>query len=114
MSWGESLSSLAREVATLYKEIATTSVRFDVHAERTRETLSQYRQELDAMSGRIARIEEEHVRERAALDARVDVLEGRLSALSEQALHAVAREAARELMREAIQARPGSELSGQG
>ena len=100
MSIGEKVVDISGSIASLYKDVVTTTVRFDVEATHTREALERMERELTALVAKVHQIHDEHVREKATLEARIQTLDGRLTALSEQALHAVARDAARDIMRQ--------------
>ena len=100
MSLADTVTALTKNVADLYKEIVTTSVRFDDLRANTEQTVERLERLVDSTVAKVLEIHDTHVREKATLEAGIRTLEGRLSALSEQALHAVARETARDLMRE--------------
>jgi DNA anti-recombination protein RmuC len=102
MSLGDTVTALTKNVADLYKEIVTTSVRFDDLRATTEQSIERFERVVDGTVAKVLEIHDNHVREKASLEAGIRTLEGRLAALSEQALHAVARETARDLMRESL------------
>jgi len=57
---------------------------------------------IEHLAVKVGAIHDDHVREKAALEAQIATLQGRLTALSEQALHSVVRDVAREIVTEAI------------
>jgi len=94
----ETLNSLAAKLSDLYREIVTTSVRFDELQRNTDKVLTRLEATVDQLSARVALVHDEHVRENAALEAQVATLQARLSILSEQAMHSVVREVTREVV----------------
>ncbi|MBW3571494.1 MAG: hypothetical protein KY467_10330 [Gemmatimonadetes bacterium] len=93
-----SFSDVGQRVADLYKEIVTTTVRFESLHRETTTTLTDFRAAVQRFDERLQQMHLDHVRERAELSSHINALEARLNALSESALHAVAREAARHAM----------------
>jgi predicted nucleic acid-binding Zn-ribbon protein len=93
-----SLSDLGQRVADLYKEIVTTTVRFDGLSRETSTIIAEIKAAVQRFDERMQQMHLDHVRERAELDSQIKALEARLNALSESALHAVARDAARQAM----------------
>jgi hypothetical protein len=100
MSLGERVTEFTGTLATLYRDVLTTTARFDMQSSQTREALDRMERAMADLTAKVTQIHDEHVREKAALDARIQTLDGRLTTLSEQALHAVARDAARDIMRQ--------------
>ena len=96
MSVGETLNSLAAKLSDLYREIVTTSVRFDELQRNTDKVLTRLESTVEQLAARIAAIHDDHVREKASLESQIATLQARLTILSEQALHTVIREVARE------------------
>lgn len=104
----------------IYKEILTTSARFDDLRHSTEQTLARLEQSLEKLVSKVSALHDDHVRETAALRAEIRALEARLSGLSEHAIHAVAREVAEKIMRESIETsknnarrkRPRARLTG--
>ena len=93
-----SLSDLGQRVADLYKEIVTTTVRFESLSRETTTIITEARTAIQRMDERMQQMHLDHVRERAELSSQIKALDARLDALSESALHAVARDAARQAM----------------
>lgn len=93
-----SLSDLGQRVADLYKEIVTTTVRFESLSRETGTTVAEVKTAVQRLDERMQQMHLDHVRERAELSSQIKGLEARLDALSESALHAVARDAARQAM----------------
>ena len=93
-----SLSDLGQRVADLYKEIVTTTVRFESLSRETTTTVTEVRTAVQRFEEKVQQMHLDHVRERAELSSQIKALEARLDALSESALHAVARDAARQAM----------------
>jgi tetrahydromethanopterin S-methyltransferase subunit A len=105
VSLADTVTSLTKNVADLYKEIVTTSVRFEDLRQNTDQAIERFQRIVESTVVKVLDIHDTHVREKATLEAGLRTLEGRLDALSEQALHAVARETARDLMRENLEAK---------
>ena len=93
-----SLSDLGQRVADLYREIVTTTVRFESLSRETTTAVTEIRTAVQRFDERMQQMHLDHVRERAELSSQIKGLEARLDALSESALHAVARDAARQAM----------------
>jgi uncharacterized protein Yka (UPF0111/DUF47 family) len=102
------LSEMGQRVADLYKELVTTTVRFDSLSRETSTTVADLRTAVQRFEERMQQMHLDHVRERAELSSQIKALEARLDALSESALHVVARDAARQAMEVII---GGGELS---
>jgi myo-inositol catabolism protein IolC len=92
------LSDLGQRVADLYKEIVTTTVRFESLNRDTTNIVTEIRTAVQRCEERMQQMHLDHVRERAELSSQIKALDARLDALSENALHAVARDAARQAM----------------
>jgi hypothetical protein len=93
-----SLTDLGQRVADLYKEIVTTTVRFESLHRETTTTTTEAKTAIQRFEERMQQMHLDHVRERAELSSQIKALDARLNALSEGALHAVARDAARQAM----------------
>ena len=106
MSLADTVAALTKNVGDLYKEIVTTSVRFDDLRQNTDQAIERFQRIVESTVVKVLDIHDTHVREKATLEAAIRTVEGRLDALSEQAIHAVARETARDLMRENLEAKP--------
>jgi predicted nucleic acid-binding Zn-ribbon protein len=92
------LTELGQRVADLYKESVTTSVRFESLNRETTTAITEAKTAIQRMDERLQQMHLDHVRERAELSSQIKALDARLDALSESALHAVARDAARQAM----------------
>lgn len=92
------LTDLGQRVAELYKEIVTTTVRFDSLNRETTNVVTEIRTAVQRCEERMQQMHLDHVRERAEFASQIKALDARLDALSEGALHAVARDAARQAM----------------
>jgi myo-inositol catabolism protein IolC len=92
------LTDLGQRVADLYKDIVTTTVRFESLSRETTTIITEARTALQRIEERMQQMHLDHVRERAELSSQIKALDARLDALSEGALHAVARDAARQAM----------------
>jgi hypothetical protein len=99
-------AGVGSRVADLAQQVITNNARFEGLERHTTATLGEFKALLQRFDERVQEMRLEHLRERADLLARITVLEGRLAALSEQALHAVAEKAARELIRDAEPRKP--------
>lgn len=102
MSITETLNALTSRISELYREIVTTSVRFEDLQRSTDKTLSRLESVVEQLASKVSAIHDEHVREKAALEAQITALQGRLTALSEQALHSVIRDVAREIATDSL------------
>jgi len=98
VSVGETLNTLAARLSDLYREIVTTSVRFDELQRNTDKVLSRLESTVEQLATKVGAIHDDHVREKASLEAQIATLQARLTVLSEQALHTVVREVAREVV----------------
>ena len=98
MSIADTLNALTGKISELYREIVTTSVRFQDLERSTDKTLARLESAVEQLATKVAAIHDDHVREKAALEAQVATLQGRLTVLSEQALHSVVRDVAREIV----------------
>ncbi|HYR11073.1 MAG TPA: hypothetical protein VEQ60_25050 [Longimicrobium sp.] len=92
------ISDLGQRVADLYKEIVNTTVRFESMNRETTNIVTEIRTAVQRCEERMQQMHLDHVRERAELSSQIKALDARLDALSENALHAVARDAARQAM----------------
>ncbi len=98
----ESVALLTSKVAGLYKEIVTNTVRFDELRRYTRESIDEFKRLLERNDDKLDRIERDRIRVETELLSKINALEARLSALSEQALHAAAQQAARAVMEDVV------------
>jgi hypothetical protein len=100
--FGGAVAELTTKVAELYREIVTTSVRFDNLERHVAESLARFHDRVTHLEERFSSTHDEHVRDRAASAADIRAVDARLTILSEQALHAVAREAARDVIARSV------------
>jgi hypothetical protein len=105
------LSELGQRVADLYREIVTTTVRFESLNRDTTNTVTEIRTAVQRCEERMQQMHLDHVRERAELSSQIKALDARLDALSESALHAVARDAARQAMHTILNDGNGSHVA---
>jgi DNA anti-recombination protein RmuC len=98
----DTLNALAAKISDLYREIVTTSVRFEDLQRNTDKTLARLESTIEQLASKVSAIHDDHVREKAALEAQITTLQGRLTALSEHALHTVVRDVAREMVADSI------------
>lgn len=96
------LSDVGQRIADLYKEIVTTTVRFESLNRETTNAVAEIRTAVQKCDERMQQMQLDHVRERAELGSQINALDARLTALSESALHTVARDAARQAMHEIL------------
>src|SRR5688572_14285368 len=106
-----SLSDLGQRVADLYKEIVTTTVRFESLSRETTTIVTEARTAIQRFEERMQQMHLDHVRERAELSSQINGLDARLNALSEGALHAVARDAARQAMHTILKDGEGTQMA---
>jgi cysteinyl-tRNA synthetase len=93
----ETVAELVIKVGELCKELVTNTVQFQELRSYTKETLSEFKRLLERLSDKLDESEKDRVRREAELLSKINALEAKLNALSEQALHATAKEAAREV-----------------
>ena len=110
MGVSDTLTELGGKITDLYRGILTTSTRFELLQSSTDRTLTRVETLLDQFAAKVQLLHDEHVREKAVLEAEIRALNGRLDALSEHAIHAVAREAARDVIKGAVTSSSGSDL----
>jgi hypothetical protein len=91
----EIVAELAKAVAALNKELVTNTVQFTELRSYTKETLSEFKRLLERLSDKLDKSEKDRVRREAELLSKINALESKLNAISEQALQAIAREEAR-------------------
>jgi excinuclease UvrABC nuclease subunit len=90
----ETVSELAVKVGELYKELVTNTVQFTELRQYTKETLSEFKHSLERLSDKLEASEKDRIRRETELLSKINALEARLEALSQQALHAYAKDAA--------------------
>src|SRR5258706_12941852 len=104
MSVSDAIGDLTSKLGGVYKELVTNTVRFEELQKSTDRVLTKYELVLERLTSEMKAMRDDHVREVALLRGEVKALDGRLSALSEQALHAVMDKAAREIVRDSLSA----------
>jgi hypothetical protein len=90
----EGVAELASKFADLYKEMVTNSAQFEELRKSTKETVSDFKNSLEKLEGKIEQIEKDRIIREVELLSKINALEARFNALSEKAFHRVAREAA--------------------
>ncbi|MEM6941198.1 MAG: hypothetical protein AAF943_17235 [Pseudomonadota bacterium] len=100
----EVIADLSKRLADNYEKLVQTNARFDELRTSTKDAIDEYKRLLERQEDKIEQIEKDRIRVEAELMTKISSLEGRLTALSEQALHAVARDAAHTIMAERIPA----------
>ena len=90
----ETVADLVVKVSELYRELVTNTVQFQELRNYTKETLDEFKHLLERLSDKLEEAEKDRIRRETELLSKINVLEARLDALSEQALHATAKEAA--------------------
>ena len=99
----ETVADLGVKVSELYRELVTNTVQFQELRNYTKETLAEFKHLLERLSDKLEESEKDRVRRETELLSKINALEAKLSALSEQALHAAAKEAAREVFGEVFE-----------
>lgn len=94
----EEVGALAGRLHELYKEMVTNNAKFDELRLYTRESIDDFKRALERIQDAAHQAERDRIRVETELRAEIRNLQGRLDALSEKALHAAAKEAAREVM----------------
>ena len=87
----ETVAELVTKVGELYRELVTNTVKFEELRKYTKETLDEFKRLLERLSDKLQESEKDRVRREAELLSKINALEARLNALSEQALHAAAK-----------------------
>jgi cysteinyl-tRNA synthetase len=90
----ETVADLVVKVSELYRELVTNTVQFQELRQYTKETLDEFKHLLERLSDKLEDSEKDRIRREVELISKINALEAKLNALSEQALHAAAKEAA--------------------
>jgi uncharacterized protein YaaR (DUF327 family) len=90
----ETVAELVVKVGELYKELVTNTVQFQELRQYTKETLDEFKHLLERLSDKLEESEKDRIRKETELLSKINALEAKLEALSQQALHAAAKEAA--------------------
>ncbi len=109
----ETVAELAVRVSELYRELVTNTVQFQELRNYTKETLDEFKHLLERLSDKLEESEKDRIRQETELLSKINALEAKLSALSEQALHAAAKEAAREVFEKMVTNIKLDEISNQ-
>lgn len=109
----ETVADLAVKVSELYRELVTNTVQFQELRSYTKETLDEFKHLVERLSDKLEESEKDRIRQETELLSKINALEAKLSALSEQALHAAAKEAAREVFEKMITDKKIDEFSSQ-
>ena len=102
MNWGQGVADLAKRVADYHRELVTTSVRFEELRRQTIETLSEFKNALERINGRLQDIERRSFESQTTMNAKADMLVERMNNLSEKALHKVMEDVARQKLTETL------------
>ncbi len=106
----EAVTELAAKFHDLYKELVTNTAKFEELHKYVKENLDEFKRLIERLSDKIENNEKDRIKNEAELSSKITVLEARINALSEQAFHAVAREAATQAMEKYLQQKK-SEIS---
>jgi hypothetical protein len=98
----ETVTQLTVKVGELYKELVTNTVQFTELRSYTKETLSEFKHLLERLSDKVEQYEKDRIRRETELTSKINALEARLNALSEQALHAAMKDAANQAVAKMI------------
>ena len=109
----ETVAELVTKVGELYRELVTNTLKFEELRKYTKETLDEFKRLLERLSDKLQESEKDRVRREAELLSKINALEARLNALSEQALHAAAKEAAARVFEKMASERTQDNLSNQ-
>lgn len=96
----EAVAGLASRVTDALEQLVTTRVQFEELRRSTKETIDEYKHRLERAEDKIDRIERERIAREAELIVKIDGLNARLNAISEQALHAAVERTLRGLAQE--------------
>ncbi|WP_293354743.1 MULTISPECIES: hypothetical protein [unclassified Microcoleus] len=109
----ETVADLVVKVGELYREIVTNTVQFQELRQYTKETLDAFKNLLERLSDKLEESEKDRVRRETELLSKINALEAKLTALSEQALHAAAKDAALQVFEKMVAERQFSNISSQ-
>ena len=109
----ETVAELVTKVSELYRELVTNTVKFEELRKYTKETLDEFKRLLERLSDKLQESEKDRVRREAELLSKINALEARLNALSEQGLHAAAKEAALQVFEKMASQRTQDNLSSE-
>jgi hypothetical protein len=109
----DSVADLAGKVSELYRELVTNTVQFQELRNYTKDTLDDFKHLLERLSDKLENAEKDRIRQETELLSKINALEAKLSALSEQALHAAAKEAAMQVFEKMFNEKKAEQLSRQ-
>ncbi len=109
----ETVADLVVKVSELYRELVTNTVQFQELRHYTKETLDEFKHLLERLSDKLEESEKDRIRRETELLSKINALEAKLAALSEQALHAAAKEAALQVFEKMVTEQQSSSLSNQ-
>jgi hypothetical protein len=98
----EMVTKLTVKVGELYKELVTNTVQFTELRSYTKETFSEFNHLLERLSDKVEQYEKDRIRREIELTSKINALEARLNALSEQALHSAMKDAANQAVAKMI------------
>jgi hypothetical protein len=110
----ETVTQLTVKVSELYKELVTNTVQFTELRSYTKETLSEFKHLLERLSDKVEQYEKDRIRRETELTSKINALEARLNALSEQALHAAMKDAANQAVAKMIAEQQSNIITQQG
>lgn len=110
----ETVADLVVKVSDLYRELVTNTVQFQELRNYTKETLNEFKHLLERLSDKLEESEKDRIRRETELLSKINALEARLDALSEQALHATAKEAALQVFERMLSEREKEIFVNQG
>jgi uncharacterized protein YaaR (DUF327 family) len=109
----ETVADLVVKVSELYRELVTNTVQFQELRQYTKETLDEFKHLLERLSDKLEESEKDRIRRETELLSKINALEAKLAALSEQALHAAAKEAAIQVFEKMMSDKQVGDLSSQ-
>ena len=110
----ETVAELTVKVGELYRELVTNTVQFQELRSYTKETLDEFKRLIERLSDKLEQAAKDRIRRETELVSKINALEARLDALSEQALHAAAREAAQQVFEKMVSQQESGDISTPG
>ncbi len=98
----ETVLELTKKFGSLYEELLKNTTQFEELRRYTKETLDSFKHSLERMQDKLENYERENIKTISELSAEVKSLNRRLDMLSEDALHAAAKDAAVTVMERVI------------
>lgn len=96
-SLNKTVAELSKKFSELYEQLVSNNARFDELRKYTKETLDEFKRLLERLSDKFDNAERDRIRRETELTSKINSLEAKLEAMSEKAMHAVAKEAAFEI-----------------